>query len=81
MLHTADTFIQKTKKLYMDTRTQRNLAKLTDELSEVRITHRHPLLNGGSKSVPSGARHHTATRCGSRGPLSPTPPQTPPSPL
>ena len=31
----ADTFIQKTKKLYMDTRTQRNLAKLTDELSEV----------------------------------------------
>lgn len=31
----ADTFIQKTKKLYLDTRTQRNLAKLTDELGEV----------------------------------------------
>ena len=31
----ADTFIQKTKKLYMDTRTQRNLAKLTEELGEV----------------------------------------------
>lgn len=30
-----DTFIQKTKKLYMDTRTQRNLAKLTDELGDV----------------------------------------------
>ncbi|GAX83571.1 hypothetical protein CEUSTIGMA_g10996.t1 [Chlamydomonas eustigma] len=30
-----DTFIQKTKKLYLDTRTQRNLSKLTDELSEV----------------------------------------------
>ncbi|OAY81387.1 25.3 kDa vesicle transport protein, partial [Ananas comosus] len=30
-----DTFIQKTKKLYMDTRTQRNLAKLNDELYEV----------------------------------------------
>ena len=31
----ADTFIQKTKKLYADTRTQRNMTKLTDELSEV----------------------------------------------
>lgn len=31
----ADTFIQKTKKLYMDTRTQRNLAKLNDDLAEV----------------------------------------------
>eukprot|EP00798_Chlamydomonas_sp_ICE-L_P020407 gene20407-27187_t len=30
-----DTFIQKTKKLYMDTRTQRNLAKLSEDLSEV----------------------------------------------
>ncbi|KAJ6802820.1 25.3 kDa vesicle transport protein [Iris pallida] len=30
-----DTFIQKTKKLYMDTHTQRNLAKLNDELYEV----------------------------------------------
>lgn len=31
----ADTFIQKTKKLYMDTRTQRNMAKLTEDISEV----------------------------------------------
>jgi vesicle transport protein SEC22 len=31
----ADTFIQKTKKLYMDTRTQRNLSKMTEDLSEV----------------------------------------------
>lgn len=31
----ADTFIQKTKKLYLDTRTQRNLAKLNDDLAEV----------------------------------------------
>ncbi|KAM0951922.1 putative Longin domain, v-SNARE, coiled-coil domain-containing protein [Dioscorea sansibarensis] len=30
-----DTFIQRTKKLYLDTRTQRNLAKLNDELYEV----------------------------------------------
>lgn len=31
----VDTFIQKTKKLYLDTHTQRNLAKLNDELYEV----------------------------------------------
>uniref|UniRef100_A0A0D9ZE85 V-SNARE coiled-coil homology domain-containing protein n=1 Tax=Oryza glumipatula TaxID=40148 RepID=A0A0D9ZE85_9ORYZ len=31
----CDTFIQKTKKLYLDTRTQRNLVKLNDELYEV----------------------------------------------
>ncbi len=30
-----DAFIQKTKKLYQDTRTQRNIAKLNDELYEV----------------------------------------------
>ncbi|XVF25257.1 hypothetical protein REPUB_Repub13aG0197700 [Reevesia pubescens] len=30
-----DTFIQRTKKLYQDTRTQRNIAKLNDELYEV----------------------------------------------
>ncbi|CAK9179844.1 unnamed protein product [Ilex paraguariensis] len=30
-----DTFIQKTKKLYQDTRTQRNIARLNDELYEV----------------------------------------------
>lgn len=31
----VDTFIQKTKKQYLDTRTQRNIAKLNDELYEV----------------------------------------------
>lgn len=31
----TDTFIQKTKKLYLDTRTQRNLTKLNEELNEV----------------------------------------------
>jgi len=31
----ADTFIQKTRKLYLDTRTQRNLSKLNDDLFEV----------------------------------------------
>jgi vesicle transport protein SEC22 len=31
----TDTFIQKTRKLYMDTRTQRNLSKLNDDLFEV----------------------------------------------
>lgn len=31
----ADAFIQKTRKLYLDTRTQRNLAKLNDDLYEV----------------------------------------------
>ncbi|XP_038681029.1 25.3 kDa vesicle transport protein-like [Tripterygium wilfordii] len=30
-----DTFIQRTKKLYQDTRTQRNIAKLNDEVFEV----------------------------------------------
>ncbi|KAF5474656.1 hypothetical protein F2P56_006539 [Juglans regia] len=30
-----DAFIQKTKKLYLDTRTQRNISKLNDELYEV----------------------------------------------
>lgn len=30
-----DTFIQKTKKLYMDTRTQRNLNKLNEDLTEI----------------------------------------------
>ena len=31
----TDTFISKTKKLYMDTRTQRNMAKLSEDISEV----------------------------------------------
>jgi vesicle transport protein SEC22 len=31
----TDTFIQKTKRLYMDTRTQRNLNKMNEELAEV----------------------------------------------
>lgn len=31
----TDTFIQKTKRLYMDTRTQRNLTKLSEDLAEV----------------------------------------------
>ena len=31
----ADTFIQKTKKLYQDTRTQRNLARLNADIAEV----------------------------------------------
>ena len=30
-----DTYIQKIKKLYLDTRSQRNIAKLNDELYEV----------------------------------------------
>jgi vesicle transport protein SEC22 len=32
---TADTFIQKTKKLYQDTRSQRNVAALTADLQDV----------------------------------------------
>ncbi len=31
----ADTFIQKTKKLYLDTRTQRNISKLNEDIAEV----------------------------------------------
>ena len=31
----ADKFIQKTRKLYLDTRTQRNMSKLNSELNEV----------------------------------------------
>lgn len=34
-LAAADTFIQKTKRLYLDTRTQRNMGKLNDDLAEV----------------------------------------------
>jgi len=30
-----DTYIQKTKKLYVDTRTQRNLSKMNDDLADV----------------------------------------------
>ena len=30
-----DTFIQKTKKLYQDTRTQRNLTKLNEDLHDI----------------------------------------------
>ena len=35
ILGCADTFIQKTKRLYLDTRTQRNLNKMNEELAEV----------------------------------------------
>ena len=35
LLLRADTFIQKTKKLYLDTRTQRNVSKLNSEIAEV----------------------------------------------
>ena len=31
----ADTFIQKTKKMYADTRTQRNLSKMNEDLADV----------------------------------------------
>jgi len=31
-----DTFIQKTKKVYSDTRSQRNLTKVTEDLTEIR---------------------------------------------
>lgn len=34
-LHGTDTFIQKTKKQYADTRTQRNIDRLNDDLTEV----------------------------------------------
>lgn len=34
-LFVPDTFIQKTKKLYLDTRTQRNLNKLNEDLNEI----------------------------------------------
>jgi vesicle transport protein SEC22 len=33
-----DTFIQKTKKLYLDTRTQRNIAKLNADIAEACVT-------------------------------------------
>ena len=34
-MRAADTFIQKTKKLYLDTRTQRNISKLNEDIAEV----------------------------------------------
>ncbi len=33
--HPSDTFIQKTKKVYSDTKTQKNLSKVTEDLSDV----------------------------------------------
>ena len=68
----ADTFISKTKKLYLDTRTQRNIAKLSEDLSEVhsimtrniaevlgqgeRLDRAHPL-NNPLKPFPYAAVH------------------------
>ncbi len=34
-LSIIDTFIQKTKKVYLDTRSQRNLSKVTEDLNDV----------------------------------------------
>ncbi len=39
---TADTFIQKTKKLYLDTRTQRNILKLNQDIAEVEALRSSP---------------------------------------
>ena len=47
-----DTFIQKTKKLYVDTRTQRNLNKLNEELNDVQV-HTTPC------PCPMGPHPHT----------------------
>ncbi len=52
----ADTFIQKTKKLYLDTRTQRNIAKLNADIAEVR----------GRAGKPRLGSWDAAARCGSR---------------
>eukprot|EP01112_Ceratiomyxa_fruticulosa_P022337 TRINITY_DN8143_c1_g1_i1.p1 TRINITY_DN8143_c1_g1~~TRINITY_DN8143_c1_g1_i1.p1 ORF type:complete len:216 (-),score=35.18 TRINITY_DN8143_c1_g1_i1:99-746(-) len=41
-----DTFIQKTKKLYQDTRTQRNLSKLTEDLADV-----HKIMSSNIKEI------------------------------
>ena len=42
----TDMFISKTKKLYMDTRTQRNMAKLSEDISEV-----HSIMTRNIKDV------------------------------
>uniref|UniRef100_A0A0E0KK01 Longin domain-containing protein n=1 Tax=Oryza punctata TaxID=4537 RepID=A0A0E0KK01_ORYPU len=60
-----DTFIQKTKKLYLDTRTQRNLAKLNDELYEVhQIMTRNvqEVLGVGEKVIEMSTRLTSDTR-------------------
>eukprot|EP00887_Chlorella_sp_A99_P001542 scaffold8.g1542.t1 len=49
-----DTFIQKTKKLYLDSRTQRNLAKLNQDIAEARARSHAP--SGGWWS--RGQRQH-----------------------
>ena len=49
----ADTFIQRTKKLYVDTRTQRNLNKLNDV--------RHQPCRATSPAAPTSCEDHPAT--------------------
>jgi len=48
----SDTFIQKTKKLYMDTRTQRNMAVLNNDLSEVHARCVHAWAEGALETGP-----------------------------
>jgi len=35
LLYLPDTFIQKTKKLYLDTRSQRNMSKVSEDLQDI----------------------------------------------
>lgn len=48
----ADTYIQKTKKLYIDTRTQRNLSKMNDDLIDVQ-----KIMTQNIQEVSTAARH------------------------
>ncbi|KAJ1625834.1 R-SNARE [Pavlovales sp. CCMP2436] len=63
-----DTFIQKTKKLYMDTRAQRNVNKLNEDLADVQkimMTNIQEVLGRGER-LDSVARHSGKLRDGAR---------------
>jgi len=59
-----DTFIQKTKKLYIDTRTQRNLSKLNDDLQDVQEIMKQNIQDvlGRGEKIDSVANKSSALR-------------------
>ena len=91
-----DTFIQKTKKLYMDTRAQRNVNKLNEDLADVQkimMTNIQEVLGRGERldsaraKIESRARASRPPRtppretvCLARAPQPLTPPRAPPPP-
>lgn len=64
-----DTFIQKTKKLYMDTRAQRNVNKLNEDLADVQkimMTNIQEVLGRGERLDSARAPRHSPREVGYR---------------